>query len=214
MKLAIVGATGNTGLSLAQQAAEKGHEVVAIMRNTSKFAIQHEKIKVLEGNLLSVESLTEHFQGCDAVMSCIGAHTMRNVSIYSESVRIITEAMKKTGISRFVGVTSWCTTDNPNDRGPFVLEWILKPTILKSALADMAVMEKHLRESCSDIKYTVVRPPELTNMPITDKQIKVEMERLHVPGGSTKIARADLARFMLMCLETEEYNGKMVSVAV
>ncbi|KAJ8026505.1 hypothetical protein HOLleu_31350 [Holothuria leucospilota] len=44
-------------------------------------------------------------------MSCLGSSAVRNiVTIYSESVRVITKAMKKAGVSRFVALTSWCTS--------------------------------------------------------------------------------------------------------
>ncbi|XP_071819392.1 flavin reductase (NADPH)-like [Apostichopus japonicus] len=213
MKLVVIGATARTGLSLIQQALDKSYEVTAIMRSTENFPIQHEHLKAVEGNVLSVEFLTEYFQGCDAVLSCIGTRTYRT-TIYSDSIKSITEAMKKAGVSRLLAITSWCTTDNPRDRGPFILEWILKPTILRNALADMAIMETYLNDSCPDINFTIVRPPELSKRPSEGKPLMVEVDRLHVPGSTNIIPREDVARFMLTSLDTDEYDRKMVSIGV
>lgn len=46
MKLAILGATGRTGVHLVEQALEEGHEVVAIVRTPSKVTTEHENLKV------------------------------------------------------------------------------------------------------------------------------------------------------------------------
>ncbi|XP_077870171.1 flavin reductase (NADPH)-like [Saccoglossus kowalevskii] len=42
MKVAVLGATGRTGVPLVRQALEKGHHVVAIVRDRSKVTIEHE----------------------------------------------------------------------------------------------------------------------------------------------------------------------------
>ncbi|XP_071819521.1 flavin reductase (NADPH)-like [Apostichopus japonicus] len=215
MKLVIIGANGATGLCLVQQAVDAGHDVTAVMRNTDNYPIQHENLRVVKGSVFSVDSLVEHFQGGDAVMSCLGTNVYRNVTIYSGTIPVIIEAMRKAKVSRFIVVTSWCTSDNPQDRGPFMMEWVCKVTFLRNVLADMAVMEKYIEESCSDINYSVVRPPILSNTPVTDQEIYTEVDRLHVPGaGYSKISRADVARFMMMCLTTDKYDKKMVAIRV
>lgn len=215
MKIAIVGATGATGLCLVQQAVDAGHEVIAVMRNVSKLTIQHENLKAVEGSIFSVDSLVSHFTGCDAVMSCLGSETWRNVKFYSDSIKVIIEALNKAQVSRFVGMTSWGTSVRVKrgDRSPFMLEWVIKPTFLRSILKDMSRLEKCLEDS-HDINYTVVRPPILKDDPVTEGELKVEMDRQYVPGlGYPKINRADVARFMLESLNTDKYDKKMVAIA-
>ncbi|KAJ8026506.1 Flavin reductase (NADPH) [Holothuria leucospilota] len=216
MKIAIVGATGATGLCLVQQAVDAGHEVVAIVRNVSKLTIQHENLKAVEGSIFSVDSLVSHFTGCDAVMSCLGSETFRNVTLYSDSIKVIIEALNKAQVSRFVVMTSWGTSTRAKDgdRSPFLLEWVFKPILLSSKLRDMSRLEKCLEDS-HDINYTVVRPPILRDDPVTEDEFKVEIDRQYVPGlGYPKINRADVARFMLDSLKTDTYDKKMVAIAV
>ncbi|KAJ8026507.1 Flavin reductase (NADPH) [Holothuria leucospilota] len=214
MKIAIVGATGATGLCLVQQAVDAGHEVVAVMRNVSKLTIQHENLKAVEGSIFSVDSLVSHFTGCDAVMSCLGSETWRHVKFYSDSIKVIIEALNKAQVSRFVVMTSWGTSTRGGDRSPFMLEWVIKPTFLRSILKDMSRLEKCLEDS-HDINYTVVRPPILKDDPVTKDEFKVEIDRQYVPGlGYPKINRADVARFMLDSLKTDTYDKKMVAIAL
>lgn len=63
--------------------------------------------QVVSGDITSTASLKEHFEGCDAVVSCLGAGTLRNVTLYSESIKIIVAAMRETSIKKLVAMTSW-----------------------------------------------------------------------------------------------------------
>ena len=69
-------------------------------------------------------------------------------------------------------------------------------------------------EPVSGIQWTVVRPAGLTNNPVTDKEILVREGEHHVAGAAGRIARADVARFMLDCVDKEQYHNKGVSIAV
>lgn len=73
MKLAILGATGQTGKPLVQQALDGGHQVVAIVRSPSKLEdMKHDNLTVVEGNIFSDEDLANHLVGIDAVLSTLG----------------------------------------------------------------------------------------------------------------------------------------------
>lgn len=48
----------------------------------------------------------------------------------------------------------------------FLANWVIVP-ILRPVLLGMFDMEKFLKEKCSDINYTVVRPPGLGSAPKT-----------------------------------------------
>ena len=46
MKVAVIGATGPTGMCVVQQALDAGHEVVALVRSPEKMTIQHDNLQV------------------------------------------------------------------------------------------------------------------------------------------------------------------------
>lgn len=46
MKIALLGATGQTGQYLVKQALEQGHTVTAVVRNPAKLAVHHDNLKV------------------------------------------------------------------------------------------------------------------------------------------------------------------------
>jgi putative NADH-flavin reductase len=72
MKLLIFGATGATGRQLVDQALAQGHEVTAFVRNPAKVTTQHEKLKVVKGNILDCHSVGAAVAGQDAVFSALG----------------------------------------------------------------------------------------------------------------------------------------------
>lgn len=46
MKIAVLGASGQTGVHLVNQALQQGHNVTAIVRNPAKLTVHHDKLKV------------------------------------------------------------------------------------------------------------------------------------------------------------------------
>lgn len=46
MKIVILGATGQTGQHLVNQALQQGHSVTAVVRNPGKMTVSHDNLKV------------------------------------------------------------------------------------------------------------------------------------------------------------------------
>ena len=72
MKLLIFGATGGTGRQLVDQALAQGHDVTAFVRNPAKMTLQHEKLKIVRGNVMDCHSVGAAVAGQDAVFSALG----------------------------------------------------------------------------------------------------------------------------------------------
>jgi putative NADH-flavin reductase len=73
MKLLIFGATGGTGRQLVDQALAQGHEVTAFVRNPARMTTQHQKLKMVKGNVMDCHSVGAAVAGQDAVFSALGA---------------------------------------------------------------------------------------------------------------------------------------------
>ncbi|XP_025079480.1 uncharacterized protein LOC112555334 [Pomacea canaliculata] len=118
--------------------------------------------------------------------------------------------MRDARVKKLICMSSWGAKDEPGL--PRIITWFLKPTFLRNILANMAEMENFLQEKCSDINYTVVRPPGLNNNPLSGKEI-ITREGQFVDGASS-LPRADLVKFMLSCLTSKTYDKKMIAVAI
>ncbi|BFZ06153.1 hypothetical protein BsWGS_09192 [Bradybaena similaris] len=212
MKLLLLGATGPTGQQLVNEAISQNHEVIAVVRSPEKLTTQSDKLKVIEGNILDTAQLKEHMKGCDAVLSTLGGRggLFTPCDIYTKSGKAVVSAMRETGVKRFVAVTAWGTKDDPGL--PYIWRWVLKPSFLRNLVRDMELFEDFLLGDCNDINYTVVRPPRLTNNPSTGARILAHVG-LYVPEVNNGMSRQDVAKFMLQCLNTPEYDKKMVAIA-
>ncbi|CAL4141333.1 unnamed protein product [Meganyctiphanes norvegica] len=213
MKIAVLGATGPTGLQAVRVALEQGHEVSAVVRNPSKITQQHDNLKVIEANLFDEASVTKALEGQEAVVSCLGFNrNPQPVTGYTNSAKTFLPAMRKNNISRIVLMTAWYTDLKSGSRGGFLVNWLLVP-FLKPVLTNMREMEVLLEETAQDINYTVVRPPGLTNNPPSGTPVKTQ-EDFVVDNESGRVSRADVADFMISCLKTNIYDRKMVAMTL
>jgi putative NADH-flavin reductase len=98
---------------------------------------------------------------------------------------------------------------DPGD-GP-VMRYVLTPliqTLLRKVYVDLAEMEDVLRDSGLD--WTVVRPPRLTDKPLTGRYRTAYGQNL--PGGRF-VSRADVAHLMLRVLDQPETIHQAIGVA-
>ncbi|KAI4901691.1 hypothetical protein NFI96_029232 [Prochilodus magdalenae] len=216
MKIAVLGATGQTGQQLVDQALQQGHIVTAIVRNPGKLTITHDNLKVVEGNIFSEDSLKPHFKDQDAVMSCLGfpPSLLSGVTGYTESVTATLSAMREAQVNRYITMTSWYTEPNSGTKSSFFIRYMLLPMI-RSVLSNMYEMEQLLQKT-EDINWTVVRPPGLQNIPATEKEFLTD-EGYYVPDESgtpvgQTVSRADVARFMLSLLSNNSWIKKGVAI--
>merc|ERR1712106_1038998 len=213
MKLAILGATGRTGIEAVKQALADDHTVTAVVRNPAKITLAHDNLKVVEANIFDQEDLKNQFAGHDAVVSCLGFPPQNpTVTGYMEATKAIVSAMKSSSVSRLVLCHSWYTEEESRGKAWFIIRWVLIPMI-KTVLNNMRETEIWL-DAEADVDYTVVRPAGLTDAAVTEGEFKIAEGDYHVEGAAGRIARADVARFMLSVLGEEKYHKKQLAIAV
>ena len=200
MKIAVFGATGGTGQELVKQGLDQGHDVVAYARNPEKLKdLTHEKLKIVQGDILDPVAVESAVEGQDAVLSTIGAGAKRT-NLREEGTRVIIEAMQKAGIRRFICQSSFGVGDSRKDL-PFFTRYIIVGIFLRHAFADHERQEPLIKKS--NLEWTIVRPPYLTHGVLTGNY----QHGLTWSGmkNKSKISRADVADFMLKQLTNTTY---------
>lgn len=94
------------------------------------------------------------------------ANPLHTRVIYSKGMSNIIEAMDKADVYRVVCISAGAAVISPNTS--CLSRFLVKNTlqrIFKYMYADMLLMEKILSES--DLNWTVIRAPRLTNSPLT-----------------------------------------------
>ncbi|MDQ0087638.1 putative NADH-flavin reductase [Paenibacillus anaericanus] len=88
-KIAVIGATGKAGTQIIKEAAERGHEVTAIVRNASKLA--DKSVAVLEKDIFNLTS--DDLTKFDVVVNAFGA-PMGEEHLHVEAGNVLIDALK------------------------------------------------------------------------------------------------------------------------
>jgi len=107
MKLTIFGATGKTGVHLLEQALASGHTVTALARTPSKITIQHERLKVLQGDATNAAHVAQAIAGSQAVVTGLAQD--------SQIIANIIAGMKQHGVRRVI-VAAGAGVPDPADQ--------------------------------------------------------------------------------------------------
>lgn len=194
MRLAVFGATGGTGRSVIEQALEAGNKVTALARRPEALDGLADRVTVVAGDVLEPADVARAVDGAEVVVSALGIGMHRHATtVYSQGTANILAAMADQGVRRLL-VVSTSSLEIPAPRRPaeWALAKLLLHNILRKPYADMAVMERHVRESDAD--WTLVRAARLTKGPRTGRYRTSRNAKL---PGCWSISRADVADFLL-----------------
>jgi putative NADH-flavin reductase len=203
MRLFILGATGGTGRQLIDQALARGHQVTAFVRSPEKLGAQREGLSVRQGDPRDAAALTAALSGHDAVLSALGPPGPRRSTILSDSARSTVSAMQSAGIRRLLVVSAAILFE---DMG--ALATLLRRTLLRNVVLGSGEMEQVV--TASNLDWTIVRPPRLTNGALTTRY-KVADDRF--PAGKRMLSRADVAHFLLDELAHGAHTRRIVGQA-
>lgn len=157
VRIALLGATGQTGSLVLQQALAAGDEIVALARTPGKLTVSHERLRVVAGDATRPDDIARALDGADAVLSVIGSRTLRPDTICTDSARAVLDAMRATGVRRFVCISG----AGLNDNAGLLIQRMIRPTLLRNVFADAVAQDTLIR--ASDRDWTIVRPYRLTN---------------------------------------------------
>ena len=203
MRIAVLGATGRTGSVLLALAAQRGHEVIAVVRNPAA-VVGAAEVRVADAR--DAEALSRAISGADAVAFCVGPRDRAAGRILEEGMTATLAAMSAAGVRRLVAISA---------SGPFIdgddpLMRIAKPIVQRvfaEQFSDFAAMEPLIHASTTD--WTIVRPPQLKDgRPRGRYRSRLDGS---VWFGMT-IRRADLAAAVLDALESKSI-WQTISVA-
>jgi putative NADH-flavin reductase len=207
MKFVVLGATGGTGLEIVRQAIDHGHSVTAFVRSPEPLKPFGNRITIKQGDLLNSSELAKAIAGHDAILSGFGPRVpiaKSDASLLRNFASALTTAMHQANVRRAVIVsTAFLFKDS-----------ILPPTYLFGRLffpgvvIDASAMEQIMMQSGLD--WTIVRPPQLTDKPVT---AKYRVRTGHLPRFGFNISRANVAHFFLKTAEDPASIRKIVGVS-
>jgi putative NADH-flavin reductase len=163
-------------------------------------------LTVVPGDIHDLAAVSAAIAGQDAVLSALGARTLRRSDVLEAGVQNILAGMAAHRVRRIIVLgASGASGESAQHQGVVVrlLLKLVKATILSEPFRSQREQERLLE--ASDTEYTIVRPPRLLNRPFTGRY-RVQEDGLP-PGGLT-IGRADVADFMLRQLSDKTWIRK------
>lgn len=207
LKLLVLGATGGTGLELVRQAIERGHSVTAFVRSPERLRPFRDHLSIREGDLLNSAELARVIQGHDAVLSGFGPRVpvlKADAHLLQQFAVALTSAMQQAEVRRVVVLSVAFLFKDSIIPPVYLLGKLLFPGIVADAAAMEEVFEK------SDLDWTLVRPPELTDKPYTGTY-RVRAGRL--PRFGFRVSRADVADFMIRAVENHRLIRRIAGIS-
>ena len=210
MKVLIVGATGRTGRLLTRGALTRGHQVTVLVRAPEKLGDLTGRVRVVAGDVLDGGVVSDAVDGQQAVLVALSAaHRRHAPAVNALGTLNVIRSMQRFGVRRLVVLSASGTAPGRDPNLPWVFDRVIKPVLLGPAYDDLRRMETSVRTS--ELDWTVVRiSGALTND--APRGVYRAEPGYSLPGGR-KIARADVAEYMLDQLTLTDDVGHAVAVA-
>lgn len=194
MKLAVFGATGQTGIQIVGQALAAGHEVTAVVRDPAKLGDFRMKVRMVKGDPIEARVVADAVAGADAVLSALGHGRNSPPDMLSKFARSAVGAMKEQNVHRLIVLTNVAARD-PTDRPSLYNQFLRTLLTLFAGGMSRDTAEEARIISESGLDWTIVRANLLTNGPLTKRYKAGAFD----PSAKARVSRADVADFMLSC---------------
>ncbi|NAX21261.1 NAD(P)-dependent oxidoreductase [Vibrio sp. V39_P1S14PM300] len=211
MKVAVLGASGWIGGHIVAEAVARGHQVVALVRDTSK--VTRDDVEVREFDLLAEGAdLAKAVEGVDAVISAIGGRAAGNHDIVVRTAETLLQALPQHGVNRLL----WVGGAGSLEVAPGVA-LISLPDFPEAYKPEAEVMGQALavfRASDSTLNWTFVSPA--AEIFPGEKQAPYRVggdQLLSDEEGNSRISVSDYAVAMIDELERSQYPQQRIGVA-
>lgn len=205
-KVLIIGASRGIGLETVRAALRAGHSVRALARSVASMPIQNAGLDKVSGNALDSDTIRKTLRDIEVVIQTLGVDIsplaiFERTTLFSQSTRILVNAMKAGGVKRLIAVTGLGAGDS-RGHGGFLYDAIAFPLLLKRVYDDKDVQEWIIRSSGLD--WTIARPGLLANGPATGNYRVLNRQK---DWGFGVISRADVADFLVRQIEDRALIG-------
>jgi putative NADH-flavin reductase len=215
MKVAIIGASGKTGMQLVRESLKRGYQVVAVCRTSSADRLnefsENDGCKLITAPVVSdLATLTQALAGCDAVVAVlISVRQLRA----TELIRSLAEATAVNRVTRAV-FTAGEVTVVPDKNEAFTL----RQRIMRSVFAFIMwftpysmtdiIKSSMLIKQQPDWDWTIMRAPTLTEKPAVGYRLCA----INEVTSKHALSREDYAACMLDSLENPEHYRRSLTV--
>lgn len=206
MRIVIAGGHGQIALRLEEQAAARGDQAVALIRNPDHEAdvrAAGAEPAVVDLESTTPDALAEHLRGADAVVFAAGAgpgsSAERKTTVDRDAALLLADAASAAGVRRYVLISAMRLEDAPTEAED--------DSVWGHYLRAKKAAEDQLRER--DLDLTILRPGRLTD---DDGTGKVTLAPVADRVDKGDVPRADVAAVTLALLDDPSSVGAVVEL--
>ena len=196
-EMLVIGAAGGIGRQVVEAALAEGWRVTAVLRNPSKLDLRHPLLNIVQGDVLVAAAFEDCLTAASVVVVTTGVGGGlggdKPTTLYSAGASTVLEAMRRRGARRVFFISASGIEISPVLPAVvrFLAKYILQK-LLRHGYADLRLMESKVKGS--SLEWTIVRPPRLTNKPVTGKYRFAVNSFLR---NCLSISRGDVAHFIV-----------------
>jgi putative NADH-flavin reductase len=146
------------------------------------------------------------------VLNALGPRSLGNEQLLERAVPLIIAAMQQAGVRRIIALGAAGTKPDAFKCQPAPLRWFIQDVFYRIVLRNPMIAQKIQWNllSASGLDWTIVMPPKLVN---SHGRGKYCVYGNALPPYGLRIARADVADFMLQQIGNPEWVGKGVYIS-
>jgi uncharacterized protein len=201
MKVALIGASGNIGSQILNEATSRGHQVTAVARNLDKVAAKP-GVTPKRGDLADGAALADVLRGHDAIISSVRFKMFKPEQLI--------DAVKQSGVKRLIVVGGAGTLEvRP---GVALLDTPEFPAVAKEeATAGRAAFEA--LKKANDLEWTFLSPSAMIGPGDRTGKFRLGADTLLVGSdGKSRISIPDFAIAMVDELEQRKHVRQRFTV--
>lgn len=209
MRIALFGAGGTLGSRILAEALDRGHEVVAVVRDPQRRPPGD--VPFVVGDATDPASVAAAVRGCDAVISAVGGAKAGNARAVVDAARALVEGLPEAGVRRLLivggaGGLQVAAGTRLVDAPEFPAAW--RPASLAQCDA-LAVYQ----ESAQGLDWTYVAPADVIEPGERTGRYATDTDRLVVDAqGESFISAEDYAVALIDELERPRHVGGRLAV--
>jgi putative NADH-flavin reductase len=205
MNILLLGATGRVGSTILDMLLKTEHCVTVLVREPNKLSFQRSNLKIITGDVLNPETLSNALSGIDGVISSL--NTDGNDTLSKTTERII-PLLVSNNIKRIVTIGTAGILNSRIDST--TLRYKSSESKRKSQTAAQDHEKAYNLFQKSNLDWTIICPTYLPEGEIT-KQYRIEDDFLPLNGQS--ISTGDTAHFAVNEFFDCNYIGKRVGIS-
>jgi uncharacterized protein YbjT (DUF2867 family) len=200
VRVVVLGAAGQLGREVVRALAGRGYSLRAVVRRPPDPPFDS-PVEVRLADARDKTQVGAAISGADVVVNTIGGGTLRKNDVESSTTAIAVTAAQEVPVQRYIAISA----------AMVALDWkffkyVLRPLLFRNILAEHLRVEEIVK--ATGLKWTIVRPPRLTN-----GSPKGYQASLQLPRSAFSASRADVAAFIADEIEKNSYVREAVFVA-